>query len=187
MATESLQYELKALVETDMSTPINPAILSTVLANPPFIPVLGIINIRDVGLSSSSHIRPGLVYRSGALNNLPASSLDILKNELGIKLILDLRSEREVARSPNPVIEGVKNVHIEGAGVPTPIEMNDFIEEGGKKGYVKMYEEVIEIYRPSIKACLEWIRDEGTPILFHCTGMHAPSRSSRNIKPRDVD
>lgn len=48
--------------------------------------------------------------------------------------------------------------------------MHDFIEEGGKGGYVAMYLEILELYEQSFREVLVWLRDGKTPILFHCTG-----------------
>ncbi len=48
--------------------------------------------------------------------------------------------------------------------------MQDFIEDGGKKGYVAMYLDILEIYEQSFKEVLMWLREKKTPILFHCTG-----------------
>jgi protein tyrosine/serine phosphatase len=176
MTTERTHHDLHDLIHTDINTSIPNPILTEALKQPPFIPIPGIINIRDLGALPDSPIRHNLLYRSGALHKLPASSLVALKDDLGIKMILDLRSEREIARSPNPTIEGVKNMHFESLRVPSAIDMESFVEERGKKGYVEMYAEVLEIHKPSVRAALEWMRDAGTPMLFHCTGMssHPP-------------
>lgn len=139
MATESVQYDLKELVETDMQLEIPKPLLFQVLSNPPFVPVPGIINLRDLGMIPSSPIRRGLIYRSGALHNVPPSSLTQLKDGLGLKLILDLRTEREITRSPNPTMDGVHNMHFDSLRAPTPIAMEKFVEEGGRNGYVEMY------------------------------------------------
>jgi hypothetical protein len=176
MATNSATYDLKSLAEKDMYDPIDKKIVEETLAKDPFITVPGVINIRDIGALASPHqFRRGLVYRSGALNKLPASSLAQLKDGLGVKMILDLRAEHEIVRSPNPVIEGVKNVHFDSSRIPTPVEMHEFVANGGMDGYVKMYEEVLEIHGPNIRAALEWLRDEKSPMLFHCTGAFPPS------------
>ncbi|KAJ4365172.1 hypothetical protein N0V83_008790 [Neocucurbitaria cava] len=47
--------------------------------------------------------------------------------------------------------------------------MSDFLEEGGVKAYTAMYLEILDVYAPSFKIALEWLRDEKTGILFHCT------------------
>lgn len=173
MVNESCQHDLKDLVETNINTLIPATIISQALGKDPFVSVPGIINLRDLGALPSSPIRRGLIYRSGTLYNLPASSLTKLKDDLEIKMILDLRTKREIIRSPDPVINGVENEHFDSLRAPTPTDLAKFVEDGGKKGYVGMCEEVLEIHKPSVKAALEWIRDEKGPLLFHCTGMFA--------------
>lgn len=178
MASESVQYDLKNLVETDMYEPLDKAILNDALSKDPFFTIPGLINIRDIGAAASPYLRRGLIYRSGALNNLSAPSQAKLQKELGIKLILDLRTPGEVAKMPDPTIDGVKNVNMASLKAPTPIDLNDFLVDAGKTAYVKMYEDVLDIHKPSITAALEWVRDEGSPMLFHCTCMSSSSTHS---------
>ena len=170
MTVDSIYVNLDELIHANINTAIPKPLLAQALAEPPFVPIPGVINIRDLGASPNSPIRRNMLYRSGTLHNLSASSVATLKDQLDIKMILDLRSESEVARSPDPVIEGVKNMYFESLSVPRAVSIERFVEEGGKMGYVEIYEEVLEIHKPSIQAALEWVRDEGTPILFHCTG-----------------
>ncbi|KAF2690790.1 hypothetical protein K458DRAFT_355046 [Lentithecium fluviatile CBS 122367] len=169
MSTEPNQSSLYDLINTDIRTPIPAPLLTQALTEPPFIPIPGITNLRDLGRLPSSPIRPNLFYRSGALQNLPSASLTRLRDDLGVKLVLDLRSKGETARSPDPEIEGIKNAYFESKRVPRPIEMVKFIDEGGKRGYVELYDEVLDIYEESVRGVLEWVRDGGGPVLFHCT------------------
>ncbi|KAF2004957.1 hypothetical protein P154DRAFT_23228 [Amniculicola lignicola CBS 123094] len=155
---------LSALAATDMSTPLDPSTLSSILSAPPFIPLPGALNLRDLGLYPTSPIPSSLLFRSGALSSPSPSS-----PFLSITLILDLRSSREVLHSPTPAIPGITNLHIPSSRVPTPIDMGQFVEDGGRTAYVKMYEEVLEIYGESFRKGLEWVRDRKGPVLFHCT------------------
>ncbi|KAF2740620.1 hypothetical protein EJ04DRAFT_558613 [Polyplosphaeria fusca] len=174
MSTSPTQHELHKLVETDMLDVIPKSIVDDVLSKPPFTVVPGVVNIRDLGAFASPYVKHNLIYRSGTLSpphprSLPPASLSMLRDELGIKLILDMRNDREIAGAPDPVLQGVQNVHLRSTKPPTPTDMNAFLENGGIRGYVNMYEEILDIHTPSIQKALEWIRDEGTPLLFHCT------------------
>jgi protein-tyrosine phosphatase len=63
----------------------------------------GVFNFRDIGgyhTADGRRVRTGLVYRSGALNALTDTGLAKLQ-ELGIKLVCDLRSEDEQIAAPN--------------------------------------------------------------------------------------
>jgi hypothetical protein len=186
MANEPIHYEFTDLIQTDINTSIDPNLLRRALTTPPFISIPDIINFRDLGTLPSSPIRRNLLYRSGTLHNLSTSSFTKLKDDLGVKMILDLRSAREIERSPDPIIEGVQNMHLNSLKVPSPLKMDRFVENGGVNGYVEMYGEVLEIYGPSIRAALEWVRDEGTPVLFHCTGMLPTAFPLLMVKCTDI-
>ncbi|KAH8730194.1 protein-tyrosine phosphatase-like protein [Phaeosphaeriaceae sp. PMI808] len=158
-------YNLDALLQTDMNTPISPSIIQQILSKPPFIPIPGAVNMRDLGLLPSSPIPPGLIYRSGATHHIDPTEL----KSLGVKMIVDLRSEREVLRDADPRIEGIQNVWIEGTKAPSRINLATFIQGESAKAYAELNSEVLEIYAPSIKKALEWIRDGMGPMLVHCT------------------
>lgn len=53
------------------------------------------------------------------------------------------------------------------------VVMSDFIEDGGVKAYTAMYLEILDVYAPSFEVALEWLRDEKSGILFHCTGTYS--------------
>jgi protein-tyrosine phosphatase len=67
------------------------------------INVEGVFNFRDIGgyhTADGRRVRTGLVYRSGALNKLNEAGLAKL-NELGIKLVCDLRTDQEQVAAPD--------------------------------------------------------------------------------------
>lgn len=96
---------------------LDAATVQKTLASPPFVPVEGVINFRDIGLSSGSGsqtaIRPGLLFRSGELARLTPHGADTLK-QLGVRTVFDLRSDSEVAKysSATPSVEGVEDVRV---------------------------------------------------------------------------
>jgi len=66
------------------------------------LPLEGASNFRDLGgyrTSDGQYVRWGLVYRSNHLANLTAKDYEYLKS-LGIRLVCDVRTERERQRSP---------------------------------------------------------------------------------------
>lgn len=167
----ALAYNLADVLETDMTIPIAGPALTYFLSQAPFLPIPGILNLRDLGLSAPSYIRPNLLFRSGALASpLPLSSSISLKDTLGVKLLLDLRSEREIARAPEPILDGVENLWVQSERAPTPISFQGFEGKGAKEGYTRMYEEVLEIHKGSFGRALEWVRDGRGAVLFHCSG-----------------
>jgi protein-tyrosine phosphatase len=73
----------------------------------------GLYNFRDLGgiETDTGHIAPGLLYRSEALAGLtPEGKRELESSALG--LVLDLRSDQEIQMLPDPVLDGVANVHI---------------------------------------------------------------------------
>lgn len=194
--------DLIALSETHVTKPIPKESIFAALATPPFLYIPGTFNTRDLGLlpltSPSSPnsedgqqpqpqrkvggIRPGLVYRSGGF--FPNGGFDdaaktLLVKQLGIRKIFDIRSVREHASAPDPEIPGVKGVWIgEGAMErEATVDLKNFVEGKGERGYVKMYMDVLAGYKSVIGALLRsLLEDSGKeggegpePILFHCT------------------
>lgn len=168
--------QLRAIAEIDVSLPLPAEQLKSTLLNPPFIYVPGTFNTRDLGLVPSpagpSNFRTGYAYRSGALVGIGNDGKALLAQKLGVKKIFDLRSIREHAQGPDPVIEGIENVWKETAEEDAVVNIADFVDGDGEKGYENMYLDVLKIYQPSFKGVLEHVRDRPQePFLFHCTGL----------------
>ena len=170
MASNDQEYSLSELVNTDIRAPIPTPIVEQVLCKEPFTAVPGVINIRDLGVYASPFIGRGVAYRCGALSQLTDEGKTILAKDLGIKLILNLRSGTETSKDPEPDIEGVKSLWLPCTQQPLPVDLNDFVGDDGKKGYLKMYGDVLDIYKPSFRAVLEHLKDDRGPVLFHCSG-----------------
>lgn len=170
--------ELRSLAETDVRHPIPPETLLQALQQPPFIHVPGTFNTRDLGLllpsASSPRIRAGFLYRSGGLEHLSAEGQAVLRDQLGVRRIFDLRSQAEHAASPDPPIEGVEIVWLGSQGTTeetATVDLAPFAEGDGEQGYVAMYYEVLDGYQGVFKEVLRSVRDHPEePILFHCTG-----------------
>lgn len=76
------------------------------------IPFDGIYNLRDMGgipCADGKTVKYGMLYRSSLLAT--ASARDIAKLEsMNIRRIFDLRTEREQAEQPDPVIRGAEHI-----------------------------------------------------------------------------
>lgn len=73
------------------------------LPSPPFIPVAGIPNFRDLGgypisISPNHSIRREIIYRSGEPSQITKDGIMTIQ-QLGITHIYDLRSNNEIERS----------------------------------------------------------------------------------------
>jgi len=162
--------DLIQISATPIFTAIPDAILTASLATPPFVPFPGSLNLRDLGLLPSSPFKPGILFRSGSLQNIGAVDLPKLRHELGIRTIFDLRHDGERQSFPEPIVEGVTMIWLRASSQPSRIDPSDFEAEHGIPGFVSMYRNLLELYASEYKRILELLRDEpGQPILWHCT------------------
>lgn len=77
------------------------------------IEVDGVINFRDIGgykTADGRRVRTGLVYRAGALGDITEKGLAKLQ-ELGVKLICDLRSHEEEVEAPDKLPQNPSPVY----------------------------------------------------------------------------
>lgn len=163
--------ELLRLSETDVQTPITVDILEPLLQKAPFTYVPGTFNTRDLGLVPGSKIRKGLVYRSGMLSGVKDDGKTVIRSLMGVKRIFDLRQAVERDMMPEPDVLGIPCEFKAPSRPDSEVHLADFVDDGGAGGYVKMYDEVLEIYQDAFRAVLEFLRDhKGEPILIHCTG-----------------
>lgn len=167
------QKEMDALCDIDILTPIPAESYLPILTSPPFVPSKSLINLRDSGLVPGSNLPSSRFYRCGTLQ-LAAEDPNALAWLSGnVKRIFDLRKPGEREKNPDPAVEGVENVWIEGRGVYPEPELKDFVDDGGVPGWKKALMVVMDVYAPMFRAVLEHIRDRPSePILFHCTGIH---------------
>lgn len=67
-------------------------------------------NARQLGgyrAADGRRVRSGLLLRSGALSGASQSDLDRLRGEYALGTVVDLRTPRETAENPDPIIPGV--------------------------------------------------------------------------------
>jgi protein-tyrosine phosphatase len=136
----------------------------------------GTHNTRDLGgyLSQDGRIvKSGILYRSDKLSNL--TSKDVLTlQKLGIKRIIDFRSEDEKTRDPNIIPEGVEYVEM-------PIEadkkikqeiydvLSGKIDKDIKEFLMEANRQFIYEYSETFKLFLLKIINNPVPTLYHCT------------------
>ncbi|KAJ4209638.1 hypothetical protein NW759_013285 [Fusarium solani] len=162
--------ELWVLASTDVRDPIPAAALQSALASPPFIPSRSLINIRDLGAVPGSALTPGCIYRCGTLDAAAADCDAQAWLAAHVATIFDLRHATERDRGPSPEVPGVENVWLEQVGQYTSPSLEEFARGGEDGAWMREYMIVLQVYKPSIRAVLEHIRDRPTaPFLFHCT------------------
>lgn len=147
--------------------------LSTIVAERK-VPVQGAFNLRDLGgyqTVDGRTVKWGKLFRSDALARLSKNDISYLQNS-GLKTILDYRSADEIAKSPDPVIPGVKNINdpVLKSGVPT-FDIFSLDMEGLDNVFQQIQTAMVE--QPdaeAYKTLFNLLLDENnTALLQHCT------------------
>ncbi|MCF0261223.1 MAG: tyrosine-protein phosphatase, partial [Erysipelotrichaceae bacterium] len=76
-----------------------------------------IVNARDLGgypVKNGKRVKSGLLLRSAALNGMSENDRQTLQN-LNLSLVIDFRDQFEIDGSPDPEMEGVRQVHLSPA------------------------------------------------------------------------
>lgn len=148
-----------------------------------------IVNLRDLGGEATPDgrtMRRGLIYRSGALYLLNESERAELA-KLGLRYVLDLRTNKEVHRHPDPPLEGVEQVHISAA--KNPLNGSDLVLSGAgllsvllqarwREPYRSMplmdtmgtlYGSAMAFDNPAYRDLFHQLEKGNVPLLFHCS------------------
>jgi len=140
-----------------------------------FLPLITVANLRDLGgynAADSHRVKWGRVYRSGDLSRLSAAEAKYLQR-LGIKLVCDLRSTREVESKPDVLPAGTLYLHCpvyedEFPHLVTPVMLFSRHKLGETLG--SGYTDWLEIGAPAYGRLFETMADpDNLPILLHCT------------------
>lgn len=175
----------------------------------PFIHVEGVLNFRDLGgypcHPPSSHFsphksyitRPLTLFRSGQPSGITPHGTNALCQDLKVRRLYDLRSEREIANQSHNTkpseIDGVERVFVpvfrdqdyspEGLArkYRNYTDPDEHEDHGYSAGFVRAYRDIFVNAGPAYKKILEHIRDcdirgdddelggaRPEPLLFHC-------------------
>lgn len=164
--------QIREVLNTDIRTPIPQALVTRITSMPPFIPIQGVTNFRDVSHDGNG-LRPGFVYRSGNFSDIWGPGKSVIATELGITTIFDLRNEGERQKAPAPSITGVKTIWLPYGARPATLNLGDFAgPDRGAAGFVKMYFGILEAAAPCFTEIFKHIRDNpNDPFIVHCSGM----------------
>ena len=145
------------------------------------LPLVGADNFRDLGgyrTADGRTVRWGRVYRSSELSGITAADMAYL-SKIGIQVIVDLRSERERDRKPDPVIESLEPhelaLPIQQLGVE-PDRVRRMIQTGALSAFyssdvmLMAYRSFVTDHGQKWALLLQQLQDPGsTPLVFHCT------------------
>ena len=142
-----------------------------------FTPVLsGQHNFRDLGGivdKDGKRIKPGVLYRSGDLHAITDEDIKTLTH-LGLTMIIDFRSPREIEKRPNREIPTVKEIkHLPIYDAPRDLAAR-YVEESNEEGLKELliieYERIILHYNAEYKQFLfEVAHNANIPLVFQCS------------------
>ena len=140
------------------------------------------LNIRDLGglqTRDGRHVRKGLLFRSSALCFFDEKEL-VPVRALGLKTILDFRSEKGSRKRPDPLLEGAEYYNKCAAfqkftdDLNSPGELASLIFDEDQKGniadvLVSSYTASLAFSNESYQFMFDCLLDGRAPLLFHCS------------------
>ena len=146
------------------------------------LPFAGGNNFRELGgypADEGKHVRWGQIYRGIPTGLLTSDADRKLLDSLGLRLILDLRSEQEAEKMPDYVPDGARMVRIcglcldDGKEVDFSPEDRERLLEGkpdeGRRMADAMYRQML-FGNKAYKELFRALEVGETPVLFHCSG-----------------
>jgi len=132
-------------------------------------PLDGCFNFRDLGgypAENGYRLRWGLLFRSDSLHELSPSDLAILRDEIGIRDAIDLRSSREIASEHLGGLRGEPiSVH------HYPLFDGNTMDQGGSLRLLPLdetYLMILETAQNTIARVLTTIAHANHPLVFFC-------------------
>ncbi len=135
-------------------------------------------NFRDLAgvvMADGRRVRAGLVYRSGVLDRLDDDDLAALA-ALGVRTIVDVRSDDEVAARPNRLPGGIESLHRPITDVSAaPLAILEQLERGDTEGLgaemlIRGNDAFVRRFLDRFAGVVGLLADpERWPIVVHCT------------------
>ena len=142
---------------------------STLLAS--WVELEGCFNFRDLGgyqTSDGRHFQTGLVFRSDGLQMLTPADLDKLSNEIGLRHVIDLRSDAEREEvGCGPIADQATIHHIPlFAGASSRSENVANFEMPSDMG--ELYFLMLGFAKEPIAQVVRLLAEADAPAVFHC-------------------
>ena len=140
-------------------------------------------NVREMGgypAAGGKSIRHGIFYRSGNLEELGAEPYAGRLQALGLRTILDLRSDYESGKHPDPQIPGAEHVSIcalvDEKGEEMSFSPSDIAriaaelkaQGKGPEGFLEIMYGNMAYHNPAFQFLMKELQAQRVPILFHC-------------------
>ena len=142
-----------------------------------FHPILnGQHNFRDLGgliTSNEKRIKSGLLFRSGDLHSITDEDINKLE-QIGLRMIIDFRSERERDKRPNREIPGVMEIlYLPIYDAPRDLAamfVGENNEEGLKHLLIDEYARIVIHYTNEYRKFLYALaHNSNIPLVFQCS------------------
>lgn len=126
----------------------------------------GPLNFRDLGgyRVTRGTVRTGMLFRSDGLDTLTPTDLDLIRDRLGIRRVIDLRSTTELVGVGMGLLDrsGIEHHH-----VPIFDQTQSMLGESSLR-IGDMYRTMLTAGAPRFVAGLALIADSDAPTVFHC-------------------
>jgi protein tyrosine/serine phosphatase len=159
-----------------------------------FVPLQEPVNFRDLGglpTASGATTRWGRVFRSDSLQELSDVDVKTIRDDVGLSLIIDLRTTREVATEGRGPLEAEP---IDWVNLPfiADLEVTDEVPDAVERDVLADYVHMLDTAGNVIAQAVETVATANGPVVFHCaagkdrTGILAALLESLAGVPRDV-
>lgn len=144
----------------------------TTLAYSRQIAVQGAYNLRDIGgykTAGGASTRWRSHLRADSLHGLTQDDMELLAAQ-GLRLVIDLRGDQEIAEQPNPFAShsGIRYVNVPIFAALAPIAM--MRSKASRFRMAEHYRDAIDQCGPAISRVIGLIaEEEAGSVLFHCT------------------
>ena len=139
---------------------------------PRWVDLAGAHNVRDLaGLPAAGgrRVRPGVLLRGDHLDAVTDDDLEVLRDEVGLRTVIDLRTTREAPEAREWVgTLGLTRLHlplVDLTGTTSPRRVRE--EFGDDVGAI--YRRMLDVAAPNLVQILRFLVEDGhTPALVHC-------------------
>jgi protein-tyrosine phosphatase len=140
--------------------------------DPRWVELVGAHNVRDLaGLPATDgrRVRPGVLLRGDHLDDLTDADLAVLRDAVGLRAIVDLRTARE-APEPRAWVGslGLARLHLPLVDLSGTTDPRQLRREFGDD-IANTYRRMLEVAAPGLVRILEFlVEDDHAPALVHC-------------------